>query len=91
MAKEKEVKVFERTVHVGTGKTSGKQYLFIKEGNTMVFVTLIDKKTNKRLVPKFENNNDLNVSFTSYIREAVEQENGRKLEKLTLFGVKVLK
>lgn len=70
------VKTFTKNVLVGTSKTKGKKYLYIKEDGNLVFVGLI--KDNKGYKPNLDGVTSIDVTYTSYKRED---------NRLALFGV----
>lgn len=74
----KEMKVFNKTLLVGTSK-KGVKYLYIetKKGN-LVFVNLV--KDNKRLSLSLEGVKEVSVNYTSY-------DNDYKNNNMTLFNV----
>lgn len=73
-----EKKLFTRTVQVGTSKTKGVKYLYIKEdgSNDLIFVNLI--KDRKAYRPKLDGVKEITVTYSSYKRED---------NRLALFGV----
>lgn len=73
-----EKKLFTRTVQVGTSKTKGVKYLYIKEEDTngLIFVNLI--KDNKGYKPNLNGVKEIEVTYSSYKRED---------NRLALFGV----
>lgn len=73
-----EKKLFTKTVQVGTSKTKGVKYLFIKEEgtNALIFVNLI--KDRKAYKPKLDGVTKIEVTYSSYKRED---------NRLALFGV----
>ena len=73
-----EKKLFTKTVQVGTNKTKGVKYLYIKEdsSNGLIFVNLI--KDRKGYKPNLDAVKKIDVTYSSYKRED---------NRLALFGV----